>query len=83
MNVPGRPQRAAASMIWLWTTAARPIGHAGCARPARANDLVIDERLQASAAGGDDSEFCQRKEAVEKDERGDDRQFDVKHRRNI
>jgi hypothetical protein len=45
---------------------------------------VIASRMSAfvtipSAAGGDDSEFRQRKEAVEKDERDDDRQFDVKH----
>jgi hypothetical protein len=38
-----------------------------CEGAARANDLAIDQSLQPSAAGGDDSEFRQRKEAVEKD----------------
>jgi hypothetical protein len=50
-----------------------------CESAPRANDVTIDQSLQSSAAGGDDSEFRQRKEAVKKDERGDDRQVDVKH----
>jgi hypothetical protein len=42
-------------------------------------NLSIDQSPQSSAAGGDDSEFRQRKKAVEGDERDDDRQFDIDH----